>query len=308
MNASRCLLVLAALLASLPADTVHFVNGFREPLEGEITSFQEAGIVVRGTVTLSGGQKASSTEQIPWNAIDHLMFSPLPGETTLLSNPGAAGLKDLEELWMAKLPHLKRPRSNAGDVGILFAERLLTLESEYPWERAMGIFTSIDRDDWNPATRARAKQGRLRTLIALGRIQEATREAVLMAEQSEDPFALLESRYVLATIAFNQLKELEKEHPRWMDDDEVRPKREILFHDALDLYLFAYLFHGSEEPAAARGLLGAAEVHRFAGDAVSAGHCAGDIVRLYPDTIHRPEAERFLEELSFRDNAPPAPR
>jgi hypothetical protein len=292
------------LASGARAERIHFADPTREPLDGEIVSYQDAGIEVRVTRIIAG-QRAGTVERIPWSAVDHLEYPPLPGETEVLADPASASPDRIKELWLAKLPHLKRPRSNAGDIGLLFAERLLDIPSEHPWQRSLEIFARIEQDDWNPANHARARQGRLRAMIALGRIDEATREAREMAEQTENPVILLEAEYVLGTVAFNRLLALEKEHPRWMDDDEVRPVRESHFHEALDHFLRPFLFYGSEEAASARGLVAAARVHLHAGDLVQARHCAGDVVRLYPDTSFRAEAERLLRELEAPPPASP---
>ena len=69
---------------------------------------------------------------------------------------------------------------------------------------------------------------------------------------------LIEARFVLAKVDFKKLKVLVEENPKWQEDDMVRPDMEKLFHSTVDQFLFPYLFHGTEEEAAARGLMNAA--------------------------------------------------
>ena len=89
---------------------------------------------------------------------------------------------------------------------------------------------------------------------------------------------------------------LELAHPRWIEDDEVRPEREALFHRAVDRHLFAYLHYGSEEAVAARGLWGAREVFEFAGEGERARECARDVVELYPETEFADKARDYLKK------------
>jgi hypothetical protein len=75
----------------------------------------------------------------------------------------------------------------------------------------------------------------------------------------------------------------------------VRPERERLFHEALDLYLFPYLFHGTETAAAARGLWGGLQLCQSGGAPAEARELAMDLTILYPGTPQAAEARRFLE-------------
>ncbi len=302
MTKLTALLFLCGLPGWLRGETVYFLDSARPPLQGEVTSFGDSGITLRVAITLSESLQGASTETISWSAIAHIDFPILDQEPEALADPGKVSLETLRELWMEKLPHLSRSKSNAGEIGLLYAERLLAEPSEVALRRAMDVFLTVERSDWNKAHLPRAKRGRLRALIASGQVEEATREAQVMASQSEEPEILLEAKYVLATAAFTRLRDLQKEHPRWMEDDDVLPKRAALLHDALDLFLHAYLFFGSEENASAQGLLGAAQVHQFAGDVSNARACAQDILRLYPQTAARPEAERLLNSLSSTES------
>jgi len=290
---------LLAVLSAIPlgaADTVVLRNG--ESRSGEIVTETHEGITFKYEVPLSNGRTGFTTKKLPWNAIDSIRFEPLPGEEAALAQPADASEDQLRKLWMSRLEHLARPRSTAPQLGLLYAERLSNGDSRFARERALDIFRRIEAKAWDEESRVRATQGRLQTLIHLDRIEDAMVEARRMAEEAENPAVLLEAKHVLAEAEFDQLAQLEEEHPRWHLDDEVRPRRNAHFHEALDLFLYPYLFHGSREEAAARGLLGAARVHRFAGDLEKARSCAEDILQLYPDTASREPARALLNELS----------
>tara|TARA_R110002096_G_scaffold292391_1_gene486900 strand:+ start:6718 stop:7587 length:870 start_codon:yes stop_codon:yes gene_type:complete len=267
-------------------DLIMLKNG--NALEGELLSLSDeyATLRIRGEV-------GSSTGRIAYRNIDYIEFSAIPGEDT------ASDVDSLEKIWEQKQKLLSQPRSNAGEIGLSFAEKLLETSNKFTQERALGIFALIEEKDWNTENHPRAKQGRLRSMIALGSINEAMSEARRMAEGAEEnPRVLIEANYVLATAEFDQLKSVEEENPRWEVDDEVRPVRNRHFNAALDQFLFPYLFYGSEEEASARGLIAAAEVYQYAKDTANARLCAEDVVKLYPNTKHRKRADELLAKLS----------
>lgn len=276
--------------------TVMLVSGFAEDvvmmkdgnaLEGEILGLN------KDFVTLKiRGEIGSSTSRIAYQNVEYIEFTPLEGEKE------ANDVDALEGIWEQKQKYLSQPRSNAGYFGLAFAEKLLESSNKFRQERAQGIFEMVEAKDWNTENHPRAKQGRLRSMIALGAIKEAMSEARRMAEEAEDPRVLIEANFVLASAEFDQLKKIEEENPRWEVDDEVRPIRNEHFNAALDQFLFPYLFYGSEEEASARGLMAAAEVYQQAKDPTNAKLCAEDVVKLYPNTEHRKRAEELIAKLS----------
>ncbi len=270
-------------------DTIFLKNG--DALGGEIQSLNDEFV----TLTIRG-EVGSSTGRIPFTNIDYIEFAPLPGEEI------AEGSADLLELWAQKQKYLSRPRSNAGEVGLAAADALLESDSKYDHERALEIFRMVEEKGWDPDQKPSAKQGRLRSMIKLGQIDEAMRQAKEMAETTEEPQVLIEARFVMASAEFDQLQALEEEHPRWFLDDEVRPKRNAHLNAALDQFLFPYLFYGSEEEDSARGLIAAANVYRFVDDALNAQRCAEDVLKLYPATSFRSRAEAMIQQLSKPDS------
>ncbi len=282
----RLACIAALLMATTSAeDTVHLKNG--ESMTGTLEVITEDSVTLRVR-----GEVGSSVGRISYPNIEFIEFSPLEGEDKAVTR------EELQKIWTQKQKHLHRPRSNAGNFGLAFAEKLLESENRFEHERAKSLFELIEGKDWNAENHARAKQGRLRSMIALGQIKEAMQEARVMADEAEDPRVLIEAKYVLASAEFDQLKAIEEDNPRWDLDDEIRPKRNEYFNAALDQFLFAYLFYGSEEESSARGLIGAANVYVFAKNPANARLCAEDVVKLYPNTSYRKTAEELIATLT----------
>ena len=243
----------------------------------------------------------SSLRDVPMDRVDWIDFDVSPLEKRILADADAVTRSELHLLWGELSVRLENPRSNSGEFGLIYARRLLRGGSKAEMEDSMRVFGIVEEKDWDAARRGAARVGRLRTLMAMGRADEAVAEAEEMAAQREDPGLLIEARHVLALADFEKLKALEEEHPRWEEDDEVRPEREALFHRVIDRHLFAYLHFGSEEEVAARGLWGAREVFEFGGDAMRARECARDIAELYPETTFAAKARDYLKETSDED-------
>ena len=282
-------------------DVLHFVNG--EPVNCEVIEITDKIVRVRLSIEVAGGQ-AFSTKIFSRNDVAVIDFGPLPGETLLLESAGLEDLAALEELWDLKRANIALPNSNAGEVGILYGEVLLGSEGRLAPTRAKELFTKIETSDWNEARRLRARQGRLRTLLVMGEIEEAIAEATRLASETQDDAILAEAEFILATADFNKLRVLVDENPRWIEDDEVRPLRDALYHDVMDRFLRPYLFQGSDEEAAARGLWSAVEVYLSADKEAAAVQRAEDIVALYPGSSYAGRAREMLKKSVGTEEVP----
>lgn len=280
------LALLAAL--ALPAvsaraeDVLYLKDGTR--VRCEIVAITDNILTYKTTIDLGGGRLGSSQPTIPTPAVDYIEFGPLPGETELMAAPDRADPKALQALWDEKAKHLHRPRSNAGAIGLAYADRLLAQPEKFQWDFALSIYDRLLERDWDPERRKAARTGRLRALIRAGDLGQATAEARQLAAETDDPAMLIEARHALALADFETLKKLEADHPKWIEDETVRPERERLYHAVIDAFLWPYLFHGTLENLAARGLAAAAEAHRFAGRPGEADACLRDLAALYPHT------------------------
>lgn len=244
-----------------------------------------------------GEGDVTGTVAVPRADVSRVEFYVPPEEEQLLAAPDPRRLQELEELWAERQKFLRLPNSNAARIATVLGEVLLQKEDPESAERALQLFTLVEEADWNPSRRGRAQQGRLRAMIALGDAEAAVGEALLVAEEAEAPEVLLEAKLVLAEAAFQELLELIEENPRWEEDIRVRPERNRLYNQALDLFLYPYLFFGSDDDAAPRGLWGAIRVYRSAGDKEEAAACAEDLALLYPQNPLAAQAREWLESI-----------
>jgi len=299
--------VVAALLSTKTSaqDVLHLKSG--EVLNCQIEAITDNILTYQVSVDLGGGKTASSRRTISPAVIDYIEFAPLPGEVEALGEPERADRKVLEKLWFDLSRHLHRPRSNAGKVGLAYADALLKSDKEYEWNEALQLFDRIREKDWDETNRQAAFQGRLRSLIQIGDLETALHEANQLAEQSEDPGMLIEARYALAQVDFKSLRKLESENPKWEEDDTVRPDRNRLYHRILDQFLWPYLFHGTEEEAAARGLVAAAETYAFGGDLEAARDSLNDVLALYPNTRQADVAQERMKEFQVKNQTDEKP-
>ncbi len=135
-------------------------------------------------------------------------------------------------------------------------------------------------------------------MMAAGRLEEARAAASECLEAEEESELVVEAHQCLENAAFEELRRFVETHPRWDEDDQHRAARDLLYHKALDYFLFPSLFHGSRVEQAAQGLWQAVEVCRHGGDREAARAMAEDLVVLYPRSAESRPAKRFLTESS----------
>ncbi len=297
---THCLLLTAA-----PAqDRVHLKDG--RVAQGRILNLAKPRINME--LQIPGG-RGTAKRDFDAELVEFIDFAPLPGEAEALANPADPKQQEtLLKLWQEKSVRLPWPANNAGDIGLALANELFKQSDSNLVERAFRIYSLIEKDDWDEARRAKAKTGRLRSLIALKRIDEAIREAQIVARESEDPALLIEAQLVIAKADFEKLKRFEADHPRWDQDDELTEERTKLYHQVLDQFLHTPLFHGSIEDRAAEALWQVIEVHQSQSipssqddlpnespqDTTFALERAKDLIQLYPKTPEAAKAQTLL--------------
>ena len=243
---------------------------------------------------------------IPMTDIEFITFAPLPGEEAALAKAvGDGDSAPLMETWVKKIPRLGIARSNAGEIGLTYAELLSRNPTADRLARALTVYQQIEFTDWSGERRGRARVGRLRLMLRQGRADEVRPEAEKLLKENQDARVLIEVQ-VLAETAAAKLHTLLKEHPRWEQEDEIPPQRDRLFHEALDAYLFPHVFHGAEEDLAARGLWAAAQLYRENGDPDFAREAAADLVQLYPAAAEKSAAMALANELPPEKKKPKA--
>ncbi len=109
----------------------------------------------------------------------------------------------------------------------------------------------------------------------------------------------------MAEASAAALTQLEKDHPRWQEEDELVPRHTQLLNEAFDGYLYPHLFHGAEEDLAARGLWAAAQLSTAQKEITQAVEWAGDLTQLYQTS---PEATAAGAWLKQQPTAPAKPK
>lgn len=297
-------LILSALLACTAlaaADDVVFMK-LGDRRVGRIAGFD--GTMLRLQVPLPpppgsppGATPMFASVSIARADIDRIEFAPDPALDALLATPTPAQIPTLTERWNASKQWVSVPRSRAPRVGLALGDLLVRSDDPASAKTALEVFTQIENTAWDEADRMQARQGRLRAMVATGRAAEAVHEATELAAVTEDPAVLIEAKFILAEADAAALRKLVAENPRWEEDIFVRPEHARLTNAALDLYLYPYLFYGSESTAASRGLWGAVEVSRFVGDMPGALERSRDIIALYPATKFAAQAREFIASL-----------
>lgn len=285
-----CLLVCGGMVCA--DDAVHLKSGGVE--RGIFKAVTDTQVILSQTATLPGGASAGATRTFALGDVDYLEFGWFPGEEAALADPT---IQALESLWEVSLPHLHRPRSRAGAVGLALGQALLGSGVESDWKRALRLLEVLETKAWDSDIRARATAQKVNAWIRLGDFASAENAARALLEQG-NPVPFIELRYAKAGQDFVALRLLEQENPKWQEDEEIRPERMRLLQEALDALLYPSLFHGGEANLAARGLLAAAEVNRFSGlREASCGNLA-DLLALYPESSSAERARQLIAELT----------
>lgn len=255
------------------------------PVAGRILYFDEEDARLRMRVVLHGPRgTGTALRDVPLDRVRAIDFAPVAGEVEALADLAGAPLESLRDLWHELRRHVARPRSNAGTVGLAYARLLLEDSPPHRVDDALAVFEVLAEEAWRPRTRAEARAGALRAKLRLGRHEEAEAEAERLADETDDPSLLIEARHVLGLAGLRRLEALVAEHPRWREDDEVRPQCLRLYHDTIDRFLFAPLFHGSRVDEAARGLWHARETCLLLDRTEEAAALAADLAALYPES------------------------
>ena len=288
----------ATALAATAQDVLLLKNGDRRA--GEIISADATTVRLRvslGGPALPGAGAAMATVGIPRADIDAIEFKADPTREERLRSATPDRIPEVEADWKRLQPWIDFPRSQAGAIGCKLGELMLLTKDPAKSASALELFTLIEKQSWSDQDKARAKQGRLRAMVATGRATEAIDQAKQLAAESEDPEILIEANYIMAQSADKDLKTFLEENPRWEQDSTVIDRRHELYNRVLELYLYPALFYGSDNERAARGLWGAVGVYRASNQLPLAIETSRDIDILYPATTEAKLAQDFLATL-----------
>jgi hypothetical protein len=272
-------------------DIIHRTNGARQ--SAKVVGIDARSLKVE--VVLVPGQPPGVIT-MPRSEVTRVDFAEREEEQGLLKAGAAADPAQVAQMWRAKAPLLGFPNSNAGAFALIHAQQMLKAPTTA--QAAFDLYARVEREDWNEARRAQAGRGRLTAMIATGRAAEAVEQAKQLATSAEDPATLIGAKFVLGQASAKALRVLLAENPRWEEDDKVRPERHRLYHEALDLLLYPYLFFGAEQEPAARGLWAATELYQLVEEPERAEELARDITTLYAQTPYAADAKKLLSTVT----------
>jgi hypothetical protein len=291
-------------LPLLAQDVILLKNGGNRV--GEIDSVDETTLKLRvplqvPATSANSATPASAIVNIPRADIEAIEFKADPNQENHLLTATPQRTWEIEEDWKRIEQWLSVPRSPAGSIGCKLGELLVESKDPEKAATALELFTRIEKNSWSEQDKTRAKQGRLRAMVGIGRVAEAIAEAKQLAADTENPEILIEANYIMAQAAEVDFNAFLKENPRWEQDPFVIDKRHELYNRVLELYLYPSLFYGSDNARSARGLWGAVTVYQTTGELPLAIETARDITILYPETSEAKRAEAFLDSLKPED-------
>lgn len=228
-------------------------------------------------------------------------------ERRLLREPVAEAVPALRVLWEARAPALELKGARVGAIGIALAKALRMTGGSEAFDEAASLLDEIvDKDPSEHRQKTAALE--LLTLemaraLAEGSPEKTDEVAWKMTGLEVEPEAMLMATAWLADRHFEDLKNLESEHPRWELDDEVRPLRLRLYNLSLDFALYPSLFHGTHVEEASEGLKKAWRVYHHTKSPELALHVLEDLATLYPASQAAEETAQELARLSAREAA-----
>ncbi len=291
-----------AFLTTRPEqDMIHWKDPARgQSLTVRILEVNDTGVRVQKTA-----QAGLINRVVPRGELSGVSFTHTPVERWLIQPPAADAAGALRVLWNARSASLVMDTSNVAHIGIALAKALRMTGETAAFDEAAEILRLIQKK--SPVelhTNAAAME--LKTLeMARALIsdlpEETDRIAWEITEIEANPEAMLMATSWLGARHFEDLKQLEDEHPRWDMDDEVRPIRLRLYHLSLDFALYPSLFHGTYEEDASRGLWKVWQIHQHTQSPQLALQALEDLAALYPDSQAAKDSADELARMRTRD-------
>lgn len=272
------------------------------PLKVRIVGADAKGLVV--DKTLATGM---TTRVIPFSDLAGIEFTFAPRELELHQKPEAASAPALKVIWDARAATMTLGGSNAAETGLALAKALRLSGEISSLEDASKILDQIRGQDSSEHRKdlARAEQTTIdfmRTMKS-GDNKAIDKLAWKITEESGNPDAMLLATAYLADRHFIDLQKIVDDNPRWIEDDEVKPVRDRLYHLALDFALYPSLFLGTHESESAMGLKKASEIYGFTGENLLAKKVLEDLAALYPLSDPAKETAPVLAKLKSLEAA-----
>lgn len=290
-------------------DMVHWKDPARgNSLEVRVLEFTDSGVRVQKTLA------AGLTNRVlPLSEISDISFARTSIEHRLIHQPTRESADALRVLWEQRIPTLSMDGSHAPEVGLALAKALRMGGQAGDFAEAETLLDTLAGSNLNDARKTAVANERqtLKLAQSIQAGEPGTTDAAAWETIEADPGAdaMLMATAWLADRHFEDLKALEKEHPRWDLDDEVRPTRSRLYHLALDFALYPSLFHGTRHEESAAGLAKAAQVHLHTNAPELALQSLEDLAALYPESQAAIDAAGELTRLRTRieSQEPPNP-
>ena len=205
ISATIRLLAAAAVLSGVSAqDTIEFNDGTTRT--GRVDGAD--GNVFRLRIPPPMPGQPSATVSINRADVERIVFGPDADLETVTKDPTIGRTAFARVLWQRLEPFLAVPESPAAKAGMVYGEILLLSQDPNRHNEALALFQRIEAEAWDEIDRDAATRGRLKAMLALGRIDEASKEAETLALQTEDPALLLDTRLLLAETRIAALRTL----------------------------------------------------------------------------------------------------
>lgn len=289
---TRLLAAAALLPGAFAQDTIEFNDGTMRT--GRVAGADDKVFRLRIPPPMPGQPPATVT--INRADVARIVFGPDADLETVSKDPTIGRTAFARVLWQRLEPFLAVPESPAAKAGMVYGEILLLSQDPNRHNEALALFQRIEAEAWDEPDREAATRGRLKAMLALGRVDEASKEAETLALESEDPDLLLDTKLLLAETRIAALRVLLAENPRWEEDPPVRAQRDQLLNETLDMALYPFLFYGTAHERAAKGLWLAHEAYLLSDQSAAAREVAIDITVLYPQTRHAVPAREALQK------------
>ncbi len=265
-------------------DMIHWKDPARgESLTVRILEVNDTGVRVQKTA-----QAGLINRVVPHDTVSGVSFTHTPIERQLIQKPSAEAVGALRVLWDARKATLDMDTSNVAQLGIALAKSLRMKNETAAYDEAAETLQQIGErspaDHHKLAADMESRTLEMARALAAGSPDQTDRIAWEITEVDADPEAMLMATAWLGDRHFEDLKQLEEEHPRWDMDDEVRPIRLRLYHLSLDFALYPSLFHGTHEAEASTGLRKAWQIHQHTQSPQLAMQVLEDLAALYPDS------------------------
>ena len=239
-----------------------------------------------------------TTRKIPFSDLSDVHFQLTPRELALHRQPAAENVPPLRVYWELRQATMRFPGADIGATGIALAKSLRLAGDPASLDEAGRILDHIRAND---PDKSRVEIARAEQLsvdftrsLATGKLEETDKLAWKITEETDDADAMLLATAFLGDRHFTELRALEENNPRWIEDDEIRPSRDKLYHLALDFSVYPSLFLGTRVAEAAAGLKRAAEIYQFTGEVALAKGALEDLAALYPESEAAAETAPLL--------------